>query len=169
MSVNYLREKYGNVQNIIKNLHWQLEKWSARNTQMKDQLRLYDQLQAITMQLESNGENLESPWLLSKILCKFSEKIQRWTLKEKGDSTRPGNLDTEKTYKYTRCDHKARRRGRAMYAEKERSSKFLIKATKGTRAPHEKTQSLLSLLQQQRTLVGRILKNKFFECSSRIS
>lgn len=82
-AVNYFREKYGNVQNIITNLHRQLEKWSARSTQLKDQRRLYDQLLTITMQLESRGENLESLWLLSKILCKFSEEIQRRTLKEK--------------------------------------------------------------------------------------
>ncbi|KAK6033659.1 hypothetical protein OSTOST_00082 [Ostertagia ostertagi] len=49
----------------------------------QDQRKLFDQLLATTTQLESKGENLESPWLLSKLLSKFSEGIQRRTLREK--------------------------------------------------------------------------------------
>ncbi|VDL64547.1 unnamed protein product [Nippostrongylus brasiliensis] len=51
--------------------------------ELKDQRALYDQLSVITAQLESKGENLDSPWLLSKILSKFKETIQRRVLREK--------------------------------------------------------------------------------------
>ncbi|KAK6740939.1 hypothetical protein RB195_009034 [Necator americanus] len=83
LAVQHLKERYGNVQNIIIGLHRQLEHWSARSPQLRDQRKLHDQLSAITAQLESKGEPLDSPWLLSKILSKFTERIQRSTLKEK--------------------------------------------------------------------------------------
>ncbi|KAK6030136.1 peptidase family A16 [Ostertagia ostertagi] len=83
LAVAHLKEKYGNVQNIVTNLHQQLEQWSARSSYLKDQRKLFDQLSAITAQLESKGGNLESPWLLSKLLCKFTVTIQRRTLRGK--------------------------------------------------------------------------------------
>ncbi|KAK6027246.1 Tas retrotransposon peptidase A16, partial [Ostertagia ostertagi] len=83
LAVAHLKERYGNVQSIITNLHSQLEHWSARSTQLKDQRKLHDQLSAITAQLVSKGECLDSPWLLSKILSKFTVAIQRNALKEK--------------------------------------------------------------------------------------
>ncbi|VDO49312.1 unnamed protein product [Haemonchus placei] len=83
MAVAHLKEKYGNAQNIVTNLHQQLGNWSARSSQLKDQRKLFEQLSAITTQLESKGENLGSPWLLSKLLCKFTEAIQRRTPREK--------------------------------------------------------------------------------------
>ncbi|KAK6730886.1 hypothetical protein RB195_007389 [Necator americanus] len=83
LAVQHLKERYGNVQNIITGLHRQLEHWSARSPQLRDQRKLHDQLSAIIAQLESKGEPPDSPCLLSKILSKFTERIQRSTLKEK--------------------------------------------------------------------------------------
>ncbi|RCN38545.1 hypothetical protein ANCCAN_15531 [Ancylostoma caninum] len=82
LAVAHLKEGYGNAQNIITGLHRQLEYWTTRSTQLRDQRKLYDQISAISAQLESKGESLDSPWLLSKILSKFSEPIQRSTLKK---------------------------------------------------------------------------------------
>ncbi|KAK6762038.1 hypothetical protein RB195_022942 [Necator americanus] len=83
LAVQHLKERYSNVQNIMTGLHRQLEQWSARSPQLRDQRKLYNQLSAITTQLESKGEPLDSPWPLSKLLSKFTERIQRSTLKEK--------------------------------------------------------------------------------------
>ncbi|KAK6764728.1 hypothetical protein RB195_024890 [Necator americanus] len=82
LAVQHLKERCGNVQNIITGLHRQLEHCSARSPQIRDQRKLHDQLSAITTQLESKGEPLDSPWLPSKFLSKFTERIQRSTLKK---------------------------------------------------------------------------------------
>ncbi|KAK6765378.1 hypothetical protein RB195_025339 [Necator americanus] len=83
LAVAYLQEKYGNVQIIVTSLHQKLEQWCAKSSMLKDQRKLYDQLSVITAQLERKGESLDSPWLLSKILSKFTETIQRRALNEK--------------------------------------------------------------------------------------
>ncbi|KAK6755699.1 hypothetical protein RB195_014218 [Necator americanus] len=61
LAAQHLKEKYGNVQNIITGLHRQVEHWSARSPQLRDQRKPHDQLSAITTQLESKGEPLDSP------------------------------------------------------------------------------------------------------------
>ncbi|KAK6018866.1 zinc knuckle, partial [Ostertagia ostertagi] len=75
-------EVRGAMQQLNKSPAW-LEHWTSKTTHLKDQRKLHDQLSAITTQLVSKGESLDSPWLLSKILSKFTENIQRNTLKEK--------------------------------------------------------------------------------------
>ncbi|KAK6030329.1 hypothetical protein OSTOST_03544, partial [Ostertagia ostertagi] len=77
-------EYIDNAQDLIdKSASLLLEHWTSKTTHLKDQRKLHDQLSAITTQLVSKGESLDSPWLLSKILSKFTENIQRNTLKEK--------------------------------------------------------------------------------------
>ncbi|RCN48993.1 hypothetical protein ANCCAN_04870 [Ancylostoma caninum] len=61
LAVAHLKERYGNAQNIITGLYRQLEYWTTRSTQLRDQRKLYDQISAITEQLESKGESLDSP------------------------------------------------------------------------------------------------------------
>uniref|UniRef100_A0A7I4Z2F4 Peptidase A2 domain-containing protein n=1 Tax=Haemonchus contortus TaxID=6289 RepID=A0A7I4Z2F4_HAECO len=50
----------------------------------------FDQLSAFIAQLEAKGQNLDNPWLMTKILSKFTEDIQRQVLEEKvpSDDTR---------------------------------------------------------------------------------
>ncbi|KAK6018651.1 zinc knuckle [Ostertagia ostertagi] len=57
--------------------------WTARSMDLKDQSKLFDKICSLTKQLESKGENLDSPWLLSKILAKFRKDIQRRVLERK--------------------------------------------------------------------------------------
>ncbi|EPB76612.1 hypothetical protein ANCCEY_04321 [Ancylostoma ceylanicum] len=83
LAISHLQQKDGNVQTIVTSLHKQLEQWSARSSALKDQRKLLDQLCIITTQLEKKGEPLDSPWLLSKILYRFTETIQRGILREK--------------------------------------------------------------------------------------
>ncbi|KAK6756366.1 hypothetical protein RB195_014650 [Necator americanus] len=81
--LEHLREKYGNTSAIITSLHERLETWTARSTDLQDQCNLFDKISSLTKQLESKGENLDSSWLLSKILAKFRQDIQRRVLEKK--------------------------------------------------------------------------------------
>ncbi|KAK6028205.1 hypothetical protein OSTOST_05752 [Ostertagia ostertagi] len=81
--VKHLQEKYGNAFVIITNLHEQMEVCTARSTDLKDQCKLFDRLYSLTKQLESKGADLNSPWLMSKILAKFRDDIKRRVLEKK--------------------------------------------------------------------------------------
>uniref|UniRef100_A0A7I4YZT0 Peptidase A2 domain-containing protein n=1 Tax=Haemonchus contortus TaxID=6289 RepID=A0A7I4YZT0_HAECO len=83
MVVKHLQEKYGNTSVIITNLHEQMEVCTAQSTELKDQCKLFDRLSSITRQLESKGEDLNSPWLMSKTLAKFRDDIKRKVLEKK--------------------------------------------------------------------------------------
>ncbi|KAK6750850.1 hypothetical protein RB195_002677 [Necator americanus] len=94
--LEHLREKYGNTSAIITSLHERLETWTARSTDLQDQCNLFDKISSLTKQLESKEENLDSPWLLSKILAKFRRDIQRRVL-EKSPITRRTGLESQET------------------------------------------------------------------------
>ncbi|VDL68728.1 unnamed protein product [Nippostrongylus brasiliensis] len=81
--LEYLQKKYGNVTAIVTSLHEKLEAWTAKSDSLRDQCKLFDQISSLTKQLQSKGENLDSPWLLSKILSKFEVNIQRKVLEKK--------------------------------------------------------------------------------------
>uniref|UniRef100_A0A7I4Y5H2 Peptidase A2 domain-containing protein n=1 Tax=Haemonchus contortus TaxID=6289 RepID=A0A7I4Y5H2_HAECO len=81
--LEHLQKRYGTVSSIVSGLHERLEKWAAQSADLKDQMKLFDKISSLTQQLESKGENLDSLWLLSKILSKFRNDIRRRVLEKK--------------------------------------------------------------------------------------
>ncbi|KAK6062145.1 hypothetical protein COOONC_00190 [Cooperia oncophora] len=68
--------------NIITGLHRQLENWTARSTQLKDQRKLHDQLSTITAQLRSTLKEKVSlapteTWTLMKLMTTLDNVIKQ--------------------------------------------------------------------------------------------
>ncbi|KAK6014567.1 hypothetical protein OSTOST_20046, partial [Ostertagia ostertagi] len=77
------RNKYGNAEELVFRLIDKLESCSLRSPAIRDQRTLFEQIQAVVEQLKRKNEEVNSQWLLKKILGKFPQHIQRKVLMKK--------------------------------------------------------------------------------------
>ncbi|KAK6033257.1 hypothetical protein OSTOST_00523, partial [Ostertagia ostertagi] len=82
-AVEFLKEKYGNSEELVSRLIDRLEKITSRSSSIKDQRVLLEQVQVIVSQLQNKGEQVDSHWLLKQVLSKFSVSLQRRVLERK--------------------------------------------------------------------------------------
>nr|CDJ94813.1 Protein of unknown function DUF1759 and Protein of unknown function DUF1758 and Retrotransposon domain containing protein [Haemonchus contortus] len=83
IAIAFLKNKYGNSEELVFRLIDKLESCSLRSPAIRDQRALFEQIQVLVEQLKSKNEDVNSQWLLKKILCKFPEHIQRKVLLKK--------------------------------------------------------------------------------------
>ncbi|XGW34078.1 hypothetical protein V3C99_018110, partial [Haemonchus contortus] len=76
-AVMCLRNKYSDGERLVNQLVERLEACALHTSSIKDQRSLLEQLQAITAQLEDKGEDINSSWLIKKVLAKFPDSTKR--------------------------------------------------------------------------------------------
>ncbi|XGW18567.1 hypothetical protein V3C99_002852 [Haemonchus contortus] len=82
-AVEFLKEKYGNSEELISRLIDRLEKTTSRSSSIKDQRVLLEQIQVVISQLQNKGEQIDSQLLRKQVLSKFSVSLQRRVLEKK--------------------------------------------------------------------------------------
>ncbi|XGW27379.1 hypothetical protein V3C99_007743 [Haemonchus contortus] len=82
-AIDFLRKKYGCSEELVIHLMDQLDNCSLRTTHIHDQRRLFEQVQVIIAQLKQKDENVNSQWLIRRLLSKFPSHIQRQVLLKK--------------------------------------------------------------------------------------
>ncbi|KAK6022490.1 hypothetical protein OSTOST_11811 [Ostertagia ostertagi] len=70
-AVACLHKKNNNREAVVNQLVERLEFCALRTPSMRDQRSLLEQLQAITTQLQDKGEDVNSSWLVKKVLASF--------------------------------------------------------------------------------------------------
>ncbi|PIO61334.1 hypothetical protein TELCIR_17145 [Teladorsagia circumcincta] len=76
-AVASLHKKYNNKEALVNHLVDRLECCALRTPSIKHQRSLLEQLQAITTQLQDKGEDVNSSWLVKKVLAKFPDSTKR--------------------------------------------------------------------------------------------
>ncbi|KAK6762078.1 hypothetical protein RB195_022976 [Necator americanus] len=82
-TINFLLVKYNNREALINQLVERLDKSVLRSPSIKDQRHLLKQLQVIVAQLTEKGEEVNSPWLIKKVLAKFPNSVKRKVITKK--------------------------------------------------------------------------------------
>ncbi|EYB82580.1 hypothetical protein Y032_0356g3353 [Ancylostoma ceylanicum] len=82
-ALDFLKNKYGNTEELVFRLIDKLDSCSLRSPAIRDQRKLLEQIQVVVTQLEQKGENVNSQWLIRRILSKFPHGIQRRVLVKK--------------------------------------------------------------------------------------
>ncbi|EPB70321.1 hypothetical protein ANCCEY_10584 [Ancylostoma ceylanicum] len=82
-AIQFLHNKYNNKEALVQVLVEKLDNCALRGPSVKDQRQLLEQLQMITTQLEEKGEDINSSWLVKKVLCKFPDSVRRKTIAKK--------------------------------------------------------------------------------------
>ncbi|KIH67140.1 hypothetical protein ANCDUO_02530 [Ancylostoma duodenale] len=72
-AIQFLHTKYNNKEALVQVLVEKLDNCALRGPSVKDQRQLLEQLQMITTQLEEKGEDINSSWLVKKVLCEFPD------------------------------------------------------------------------------------------------
>ncbi|EPB73109.1 peptidase family A16 [Ancylostoma ceylanicum] len=82
-ALDFLKNKYGNTEELVFRLIDKLDSCSLCSPAIRDQRKLFEQIQVVVTQLEQKGENVNSQWLIRRILSKFPHGIQRRVLVKK--------------------------------------------------------------------------------------
>ncbi|KAK6726388.1 hypothetical protein RB195_004604 [Necator americanus] len=82
-ATNFLLVKYDNREVLIKQLVERLYKSVLRSPSIKDQRHLLEQLQLIVAQLTEKREEVNSPWLIKKVLANFPDSVKRKVIAKK--------------------------------------------------------------------------------------
>ncbi|KHJ91498.1 integrase core domain protein [Oesophagostomum dentatum] len=81
--IHFLKNKYDNKEILINHLVDRLDTCKLRNASAKGQRVLLEQIQAITNQLVGKGEQVDSSWLIKKVLSKFPDSTKRKVISKK--------------------------------------------------------------------------------------
>ncbi|VDL82495.1 unnamed protein product [Nippostrongylus brasiliensis] len=98
-ALQFLQAKYDNKEVLINNLMERLESCSLRGSTIKDQRSLLERIQVITTQLAENGEQVNSTWIIKKVLTKFPTSIRRKVIMRK-QRTPSSSLTMAKVLQY---------------------------------------------------------------------
>ncbi|VDL66090.1 unnamed protein product, partial [Nippostrongylus brasiliensis] len=98
-AIQFLQAKYDNKEVLINNLIERLESCSLRGSTIKDQRSLLERIQVITTQLAENGEQVNSTWIIKKVLTKFPTSIRRKVIMRK-QGTPSSSLTMAKVLQY---------------------------------------------------------------------
>ncbi|KHJ80573.1 Tas retrotransposon peptidase A16, partial [Oesophagostomum dentatum] len=90
--IQFLKKKYDNSEIIINHLIDRLDECRLQSASAKDQRTLLEQTQTIMNQLLRKGEQVDSSWLIKKVLSKFPDSTKRKVI------TRKQSLSSEHTF-----------------------------------------------------------------------
>ncbi|KIH65876.1 hypothetical protein ANCDUO_03797 [Ancylostoma duodenale] len=82
-AINFLLVKHNNREALINQLVDRLDKSAFRSPSIKDQRHLLEELQVIIAQLTEKGEEVNSPWLIKKVLATFPDSVKRKVIAKK--------------------------------------------------------------------------------------
>ncbi|VDM64975.1 unnamed protein product [Angiostrongylus costaricensis] len=86
-AIEFLTNKYGNPEELIRQLLRKMDKISLHSSSIHEQRRLLEDIEAIIGQLVQKGENVDNQSMYQKVLSKFSVGIQRKVIHKKITST----------------------------------------------------------------------------------
>lgn len=95
-AIQFLCAKYGNKEFLINTLIERLDACTLRSPSVKDQRFLLEQVQVITSQLADQGEQLDSSWIIKKVLSKFPTRVMKKVIAKKQNQGGPQNYLTMK-------------------------------------------------------------------------
>uniref|UniRef100_A0A7I4XW91 Integrase catalytic domain-containing protein n=1 Tax=Haemonchus contortus TaxID=6289 RepID=A0A7I4XW91_HAECO len=98
-AIQFILYKYNNKELLINELIEQLGRCSLRSPSIKDQRCLLDEIQVIVTQLQEKGENVNSSWIIKKILGQFPSNIMRKAI------TRRQRMDPEESFTINHLIH----------------------------------------------------------------
>ncbi|KAK6764302.1 hypothetical protein RB195_024575 [Necator americanus] len=99
-AIEFLLSKYNNREILINNLIEQLDACALRSPSVKDQRSLPEQKQVIITQLAEKGEQVNSHWLIKKVLAKFPDSVKRRVISKKQSSEANNPFTVETLFKY---------------------------------------------------------------------
>ncbi|KIH63232.1 Pao retrotransposon peptidase [Ancylostoma duodenale] len=76
-AIEFLLSKYNNKEILINNLIEHLDACTMRSSSVRDQRSLLEEEQVIITQLAEKGEQVNSHWLIKKVLAKFPDSVKR--------------------------------------------------------------------------------------------
>ena len=82
-AINFLLSKYENREVLINTLVEQLDNCFLHSSSIKDQRALLEHQQVIIIQLLQKGEQVNSLWLIKKVLPKFPDSVKRKVITKK--------------------------------------------------------------------------------------
>ncbi|VDM64989.1 unnamed protein product, partial [Angiostrongylus costaricensis] len=82
-AIEFLTNKYGNPEELIRQLLRKMDKISLHSSSIHEQRRLLEDIEAIIGQLVQKGENVDNQSMYQKVLSKFPVGIQRKVIHKK--------------------------------------------------------------------------------------
>ncbi|VDM64965.1 unnamed protein product [Angiostrongylus costaricensis] len=82
-AIEFLTNKYGNPEELIRQLLRKMDKISLHSSSIHEQRRLLEDIEAIIGQLVQKGENVDNQSMYQKVLSKFPFGIQRKVIHKK--------------------------------------------------------------------------------------
>ncbi|EPB76641.1 Pao retrotransposon peptidase [Ancylostoma ceylanicum] len=99
-AVEFLLSKYNKKEILINNLIEQLDACTLRSPSIRDQRSLLEREQVIITQLAEKGEQVNSHWLIKKVLAKFPDTIKRKVISKKQGRDPDTPFTMETLFKY---------------------------------------------------------------------
>ncbi|KAL6742250.1 hypothetical protein Aduo_015419 [Ancylostoma duodenale] len=99
-AIEFLPSKYNNREILINNLIEQLDACSLRSPSIRDQRSLLEQEQVIITQLAEKEEQVNSHWLIKKVLAKFPDPTKRKAISKKQGRDPDTPFTMETLFKY---------------------------------------------------------------------
>lgn len=99
-AINFLLNKYNNKEILVNHLVERLDSCTLRSHSVKDIRSLLEQVQVIVTQLKEKGEEINSSWLIKKVLAKFPDFVKRKAITKKQNQQPdvPFDMETLLTY-----------------------------------------------------------------------
>ncbi|VDO20336.1 unnamed protein product [Heligmosomoides polygyrus] len=99
-AIQFLLNKYNNEEALINNLVEKLDGCTLRGQTVGEQRHLLEELQVIVAQLTEKGEEVNSAWIIKKVLTKFPDEVKRKVIAKKQQLPLSTAFTMEHIFKY---------------------------------------------------------------------